>query len=54
MTKKSPVVCWQSKWIKTGEVERLKLDDGGVMLRPVKRLEFKYNPAWKPRVKITK
>jgi hypothetical protein len=54
MTKKSPVVCWTSKWVNTGKVEKLKMDNGEFMYRPTKKLEYVENPHWRPRVKIDK
>jgi len=54
MIKKSPVVCWASKWVNTGEVEKLKMDNGQFMFRPIKKLDYVENPDWRPRVKIDK
>ena len=54
MTKKSSVVCWSSEWVKTGEVEKLKMDNGDYMFRPIKKLKYTLNPYWRPRVNIDK
>ena len=52
--KRSPVVCWNSKWINTNEIETLRLENGSKLQRPLRRLVFEYNKDWRPKIKIDK
>ena len=52
--KRSPVVCWNSNWINTNEIETLRLENGSKLQRPLRRLVFEYNKDWKPKIKIDK
>tara|TARA_E500000318_G_scaffold13453_1_gene12637 strand:+ start:1295 stop:1471 length:177 start_codon:yes stop_codon:yes gene_type:complete len=52
--KRSPVVCWNSNWIKTGKVETIRLENGSKLQRTLRRLVFEYNKDWKPKIKIDK
>lgn len=52
--KRSPVVCWNSKWSNTGKIETLRLENGSKLQRPLRRLVFEYNKDWRPKIKIDK
>jgi hypothetical protein len=57
MTKyRTPVVFWESEWHYTGEIKKIKLDNGEIRHRRVKVLKYKRNPEYKhtPLVRCTK
>ena len=46
-TYNSPVLCFQSKWVDTGEQEKFTNNKGDIQYRPKVKLVFKINPEYK-------
>lgn len=48
-TYSSPVLCFKSKWVDTGEQEKYTNNKGEIKYRPKVKLVFKINPEYKGR-----
>lgn len=45
----SPVLCFKSKWVDTGEQEKYTNSKGDIKYRPKVKLVFNINPEYKGR-----